>query len=157
MKFICPLIIVEDMSVARDFYESFLGIKVIQDHGENVVFEGPFSLHLRSHFSELINRQPIIAGSNASELYFETDDVDVLAERLQVRNIEFVHPVREQPWRQKVVRFYDPDDNLIEAGETMENCARRLAAEGLSVEQIGKTLAMESERIKTILSGKQIE
>jgi len=29
-------------------------------------------------------------------------------------DILFVHELREQPWRQKVARFYDPDKNIIE-------------------------------------------
>jgi hypothetical protein len=26
--------------------------------------------------------------------------------------VKFVHGIREQPWRQKVMRFYDPDGKL---------------------------------------------
>jgi hypothetical protein len=32
--------------------------------------------------------------------------------------VEYVHPLREQPWRQRVVRFYDPDHHIIEVGES---------------------------------------
>lgn len=33
--------------------------------------------------------------------------------------VEYVNPLMEHSWGQKVVRFYDPDGNLIEVGTTM--------------------------------------
>lgn len=57
---------------------------------------------------------------------------------MKKRNIELVHDVREQPWRQKVVRFYDPDKNIIEVGESMEFLSFRLAKEGKTIEEISK-------------------
>ena len=53
-----------------------------------------------------------------------------------------VHELREQPWRQKVVRFYDLDNNIIEIGETMEHLSFRLKKENLSNEQISKITNM---------------
>ena len=34
--------------------------------------------------------------------------------------IEYVHPVKEHGWGQRVVRFYDPDKHIIEVGENMK-------------------------------------
>ena len=55
MKFICPLIVVNNMEVSRNFYEKVLSQKVQYDFGENVSFEGGFAIHLKSHFSDLIS------------------------------------------------------------------------------------------------------
>ena len=78
----------------------------------------------------------------AARLYFEYDDVEAIAQKLRDRSVVFVHEVREQPWRQKVVRFYDPDENIIEVGESMEHVAFRLAQEGLPVERISEITYM---------------
>ncbi len=79
---------------------------------------------------------------NDFEIYFEYDDVDAMNQRLIKAGVEFVHPLREQPWRQKVLRFYDPDFHIIEIGESMEHTCFRLQLEGLNNEEISKTCLM---------------
>lgn len=56
MKFKGPLIVVANMDVARDFYENVLNQKVKYDFGENVVYHGDFSLQLKDHFANMINK-----------------------------------------------------------------------------------------------------
>ncbi len=142
MKYICPLIVVEDITVSREFYEVMLEQKIKYDFGENITFEGDFALHLKSHFSELIDGKPVTKGSNGFELYFEHDDIEKMVEKLKHTNVEFIHETREQPWRQKVARFYDPDRHIIEIGESMEFLSFRLSKEGTSADEISKILNM---------------
>ncbi|TKG97229.1 glyoxalase/bleomycin resistance/dioxygenase family protein [Puteibacter caeruleilacunae] len=153
MKFVCPLITVSDISVSREFYENILNQKVKHDFGENVTYHGDFAIHLRSHFKELIDDKPIVRGGNNFELYFEFDDVDSLARILKNYGVIFVHEVREQPWRQKVVRFYDPDENIIEVGESMKHLVTRLKGDGFNVDRIseitGLPLAFVSELLNS--------
>ena len=136
MKFICPLIVVNSIDVSRKFYEEILGQKVQFYFGENVSFESVFAIHPSTHYSKPIDNKPISKGSNNFELYFEYDNLDELVKRLTDNHIELVHPLREQPWRQQVIRFYDPDFHIIEVGEPMENVCFRLFNEGLEIEQI---------------------
>ena len=142
MKYVCPLITVSDMKVSRDFYEKLLGQKVKYDYGESLGFYGDFAIHLQSHFKELINNKDIKAGGNNFELYFESDAIEQIVEKLKENHISFVHELCEQPWRQKVVRFYDPDKNIIEIGETPEHLCYRLREEKLSFEQIAEITNM---------------
>jgi len=135
IKFICPLITVTDIQRSRDFYENLLGQKVVADMGRNISFEG-FSIHLRSHFQMLIDNKEITGGGNSFELYFEYDDVEQIAEKLKAEEVDFVHELREQPWKQQVVRFYDPDNNIIEIGESMEYLALRLYRQGYTFNEI---------------------
>jgi catechol 2,3-dioxygenase-like lactoylglutathione lyase family enzyme len=142
MKFICALITVSDIQRSRAFYEGLLEQKVKMDFGENVTFHGDFAIHLKDHYQGLIGEHEIRTGGNNFELYFEYDDVDGMVARLKEHGVTFVHELREQPWRQKVVRFYDPDENIIEVGESMEHLAFRLAQEGLPVDQISEITYM---------------
>lgn len=142
MKYICSLITVSDINRSRNFYENLLNQKVKYDFGENVTFHGDFAIHLQSHFKELIDNKEILHGGNNFELYFEYDNVEQIVKELKANNISFVHEIREQPWRQKVVRFYDPDKNIIEIGESLEFLAYRLKNDGLTIEQISKTINM---------------
>jgi len=142
MKFICPLITVSDIKRSRDFYEKLLNQKVKYDFGENVTFHGDFAIHLKSHFKELIDNKEIKQGGHNFELYFEFDEIEKLVNTLKTSNVVFVHELREQAWKQKVVRFYDPDNHIIEVGESMEHLVFRLQKEGLSIKQISKLTGM---------------
>lgn len=145
MKYICPLLVVSDMKRSRAFYEGVLGRTVKADFGENVSYEGDFAIHLQSHYAGLIDGRPIRYGSNHVELYFEDDNVDAIALELQAKGVEFVHLPREQPWRQKVLRFYDPDGYIIEVGESIEYLAYRLSLEGLTHQQIASAVGIPIE------------
>lgn len=142
MKYICPLITVKDIDRARDFYENILNQKVKFDFGENVTFWGDFAIHLESHFSHLIDEKPIKQGGNNFELYFEEDQIEQMVATLKEHHIQFIHEIREQPWQQKVVRFYDPDQHIIEIGESLEHLAYRLHNKGLTPEHISKRTSM---------------
>ena len=148
MHFRCTLVTVSDMERSRDFYENLLGQEVRYDFGENIEFQGGFAIHLGSHFRQLIDNKKIMAGSHNFELYFEHDDLKQMEEILNNNGVEFVHKVREQPWRQRVMRFYDPDGHMIEVGESMEHLSYRLNAEGMGVEEISKTTSMTVDFVK---------
>ena len=147
MKFICSLIVVEDVLKSRTLYEKILNQKVTADFGENVAFEGGFAIHQKSHYKKLINEKPIQTKSNSFELYFEHDEVIDIQNILKREGFEFVHEVREQPWRQMVLRFYDYDNNIIEIGETMEHVAYRLFLENKDIEEIAKITYLDREKI----------
>ena len=149
MKYICSLITVSDIKRSREFYENLLNQKIKFDFGENITFHGDFAIHLKSHFQQLIDNKEITHGGNNFELYFENDNLEEIVTKLKHNKVKFVHEIREQPWRQKVVRFYDPDKNIIEIGETMEYLAFRLSEEALTVEQISKITYMPIEFVKT--------
>ncbi|HIH95078.1 TPA: glyoxalase/bleomycin resistance/dioxygenase family protein [Methanosarcina acetivorans] len=154
MKFICPLIVANNMEISRNFYEKVLDQKVQYDFGENVSFEGGFVIHLKSHFSDLINinKNDIAQKSNNSELYFEEADLDSFLQKLKdIDSIEYVHGLKEQPWGQRVIRFYDPDMHIVEIGEPMESVVKRLLREGLSVEETSKRTSMPEEFIRQFL------
>lgn len=142
MKYVCPLITVSDMKLSRDFYENVLGQKVKYDFGESVTFHGDFAIHLRAHYKNLIDNREVISGGNNFELYFESDRLERIVEKLNTSGVLFVHELREQPWRQQVVRFYDPDKNIVEIGETLEHLSFRLKQEGMSYDQISKVTNM---------------
>ena len=79
MKYICPLIVVEDINKSKNFYEKLLGQIIKADLGENVTFEGDFAIHQKDHYKKLIKGKTIAKGSNNFELYFEEDDLESLS------------------------------------------------------------------------------
>jgi catechol 2,3-dioxygenase-like lactoylglutathione lyase family enzyme len=63
----------------------------------------------------------VIPESNACELYFEEADIEGFARRLEqlYPEIRYVNHLMTHSWGQQVIRFYDPDGNLIEVGTPM--------------------------------------
>jgi hypothetical protein len=149
MKYVCSLIVVEDVSKSKYLYETILGQSVKSDFGENVTFHGDFAIHQKSHFQNLINQNQISLKSNNFELYFETDELETITNKLKEIEIEFIHEIVEQPWRQQVVRFYDYDFNIIEIGERMEHVAYRLFQEGKSIGDISKITYLHEDIVRT--------
>ena len=151
MKFRCTLITVKDIGRSREFYEQVLGQKVKYDFGENITFHGDFAIHLRAHFAALIGHREISEKANNCELYFEIDDLDPVAERLNKYGVDFVHGIREQPWRQRVMRFYDPDGHMIEIGESLEHLSFRLHREGMGIERISEMTGMPKDFVSNAI------
>ena len=45
MRFVNPIVFVNDIAVAKAFYADVVGLDVIEDHGDFVLFSGHFALH----------------------------------------------------------------------------------------------------------------
>lgn len=156
MKFICPLIAVADLERSKRFYRDLLDQKIKYDFGENVTFEGDFAIHLDTHFQSLIDQKPLKQGGHNFELYFEYDDVESAVKKLQDAGVEFVHEMREQPWRQRVVRLYDPDRHIIEIGESLEHLCLRLSKEGTSPGDISRITMLPPEFVTRAIKNKEL-
>ena len=154
LKYVGPLIVVENIARSRHFYEDILGQKVEIDFGPNVSFVGNFSIHLKSHFQELLGgaaRVPVTKKAHNGELYFEADEIEAVYQDLKQAGVEFIHGIQEQPWGQRVIRFYDPDGYVIESGETMEAAVGRLHRQGMTIEQVQAKTGMPIEFVQHVL------
>ncbi len=148
MKFICTLLVVEDIEKSKAFYLDVLGQKIKYDFGENVTFHGDFAIHKKSHYKGLIGNKEIRQGEHNVELYFEYNNVDEMEQELTNRGVEFVHRTREQPWRQKVLRCYDPDRYIIEIGESLAHLSYRLSEEGIGEDDIATIIGIPVRMVK---------
>lgn len=140
MKFSNPLLVVTDMEKSVNFYRDVLGLHVIMDFGANKTLTGGLSLQTLETWEEFIGTKDVTFGSNSCELYFEADDFDTFAEKLNLYDIQYVHPVKEHAWGQRVVRFYDPDRHIIEVGENMKVVCRRFLISGMTPQQVAERM-----------------
>ena len=139
MQFKNPLLVVSDMEKSKKFYKDALGLDIILDFGANVTLTGGLCLQTKETWMEFIDakEEDIIFGGKNAEIYFEEDDFDAFAERLKdLDNIDYVHPVIEHRWGQRVVRFYDPDRHIIEVGENLKMVCRRFLDSGMTEEEV---------------------
>lgn len=136
MEFKSPLLAVSDMAVSIDFYKRVLGLEVVLDFGANVTLTGGVCLQTLDTWRAFIDERSVFWAGNAGELYFEEQDFDAFAEKLNGMEIEYIHPVKEHRWGQRVVRFCDPDHHIIEVGEKMESVVQRFLDGGMTKEQV---------------------
>ncbi len=117
MKYKGTLIVVKDCAQALKFYHDMFGLKLLNDNGGNMELTEGLYLQQAEYWEKFTNKS-ITARSNSSELYFEEADIEAFVEKLQklYPKTEFVNRLMTHSWGQRVVRFYDPDGNLIEVG-----------------------------------------
>ena len=111
------LIVVNDMEKAIKFYEDILGLHVILDQDGNVIMSEGLVLQDAKIWKEFLQKD-LVPKNHMTELYFEESDIERFVKKLEESDfeIEYVNELMEHSWGQKVVRFYDPDGNLIEVG-----------------------------------------
>ena len=117
MKLKNVLIVVNDMEKSKKFYKDLFGLDVILDNDGNVILTEGLVLQDAAIWKSFIDRE-IISPNHAAELYFEEADMERFVEKLEnyEEPIRYVNRLMEHSWGQKVVRFYDPDGNMIEVG-----------------------------------------
>lgn len=140
MKFKNPLLIVTDMDKSVKFYKEVLGLHVIMDFGVNKTLTGGLCLPTIETWKDFIGIGEVFFGSNNYEVYFEEDDFDKFEDKLKSFDIEYVHPIKEHSWGQRVVRFYDPDKHIIEVGENMKAVCKRFLNSGMTPEQVAERM-----------------
>lgn len=135
-----PMLVVTDIDKSVVFYKEVLGLRVISDFGANKTLTGGLALQTLDSYKEFIDNDDITFGSNSFELYFEENDFDDFITKLEKCNIEYVHPVKEHSWGQRVVRFYDLDKHIIEVGENIKVVCKRFINSGMTVEEVAKRM-----------------
>ena len=117
MKYKGTLIVVKDCRCALQFYHDLFGLRLLQDNDGNMELTNHLYLQ-ESRYWEDFTGKSIAPKSNQSELYFEEPDIEGFIKRLEALypKTEYVNRLLTHSWGQKVVRFYDPDGNLIEVG-----------------------------------------
>jgi len=111
------LITVNDIEKSIRFYKELFGLQVLLDQDGNVIMSEGLVLQDAKIWREFLQRD-LIPKNNMTELYFEESDIEGFVKKLEESEfeIEYVNELMEHSWGQKVVRFYDPDGNLIEVG-----------------------------------------
>lgn len=114
------LIAVNDMERAIRFYKEIFGLQVILNQDGNVIMSEGLVLQDATIWKKFLNKD-LFPKHNMTELYFEESNIENFIEKLEASefDIEYVNELTTHSWGQRVVRFYDPDGNLIEVGTPM--------------------------------------
>lgn len=142
MQMMSALIAVKDIEASKQFYTKLLGMKITQDLGENVTLDNKLSLQELQLWATFLDTQPdkIRFGGRQMELYFEVEDIGGFCEELAQSwpQIKIAHPLTTYPWGQQSVHFYDPDEHLVEVGQSMKSVVKGCLVRGMSLEDTQK-------------------
>ena len=122
MRFVNPLPFVDDIEKSKAFYSDVLGLSIIQDHGNFVMFDGGFAIHdgtslFKTVFAQDDTTSPPYGRGNMV-FYFEEAELDAAFDRISP-HVMLIHEVRLEPWGQRVFRLFDPDRHVVEIGEPL--------------------------------------
>ena len=111
-----PQLYVRDVAAASEFYARMLGFSVAFTHGEppfyGQVYRDGARLNLRQVDEPVFDsarrdREQLLAASITLE------DARPLFLEYQSAGVEFVQPLREEPWGARTFMVRDPDGNLL--------------------------------------------
>lgn len=148
------LFAVWDMKTSVDFYQTILGLEVVNDFGANVVLTGGLSLQTLETWADFLGtaQNHIRFGGNDAEMYYVADDFDAFLNLLKDHpEVELVHSPVEHRWGQRAVRLYDPDRHIIEVGESLDKVAKRFRDGGLNEEGVARRMDISLEYAKKLL------
>ena len=120
MKLKNVLIVVKDIERSKRFYHELFGLETVLDNDGNMILTEGLVLQEEKYWKQFLGRE-IVPESNSCELYFEEANVEGFIEKLEryYPEVKYVNRLMTHNWGQKVIRFYDPDGNLIEVGTSM--------------------------------------
>ena len=104
------LIVVKDIERSRQFYHNLFGLEMILDNDGNMILTEGLVLQEEKYWKEFLGKE-IIPENNSCELYFDIEKLE-----RYYPDVKYVNRLMTHSWGQKVIRFYDPDGNLIEVG-----------------------------------------
>ena len=120
MKLKNVLIVVNDIEKSKQFYHDLFGLDTVFDNDGNMILTEGLVLQDKKIWQDFLGRDSI-PENNAGELYFEESDIETFVTKLEKSypSVRYVNRLMTHSWGQKVIRFYDPDGNLIEVGTPM--------------------------------------
>ena len=120
MKLRNVLIVVRDIDRSRKYYHDLFGLETVLDNDGNMILTEGLVLQDAKIWENFLEKD-IIPRNNASELYFEERNIEGFIQKLEelYPDTDYVNRLMTHSWGQRVVRFYDPDGNLIEVGTPM--------------------------------------
>ncbi|RPH32768.1 MAG: glyoxalase [Bacteroidales bacterium] len=132
-------IFVKDIEVSKEFYHNLLGLEIEFDFGKNIIFKGGvaiWEINPNHIIPSKLGDRCANASSNRFELYFETENLEEAYKSIKASNISFLHELHEENWGQRTIRFFDPDNHLIEIGESLRCFIKRMLDSGMTQEQV---------------------
>lgn len=151
IRFHSAVLFTADIKRLSAFYMEVLDQQVQYDVGACVIFQCGLSLWQPSNELTMAAKLGYCchpSGNKNLELCFETETFASDVERIKAAGATLLHDVVEEPWGQRALRFFDPDGNVVELGESIPTFVRRHYAAGLSAEAVAERTGVPLEAVR---------
>jgi catechol 2,3-dioxygenase-like lactoylglutathione lyase family enzyme len=151
IRFQSAVLITKRFEEMKRFYMELLGQRIRYDFGNCITFECALTLwELREGYTlaRALGRSEPRSGNGSMEVCFETDDFEAEVTPVREYGVTLLHGVEEETWGQRTLRFYDPDGNIVELGESLPCFCRRLYASGMSIEEVAAKTGISLETVE---------
>lgn len=119
MKHVDTIVLVSDLERSKAFYMEIIGLEILHDWGNMVVFKERFAIHTATTLLPENETQKFVQpggqGRGNVIIYCEAEDLEAAYQRMLDQGVVIVHGIVELPW-QKIFRIQDPDGHIIEVG-----------------------------------------
>ncbi len=155
INFSSSVLMVKNLEEMKNFYQDVLEQEIEVDFGSCIGFKCGISLW------ELNDKMPISTklgrtfsenGNKNLEICFETEDFDEVLAKIAKYKPQYLHREQQELWGQRTIRFYDPEGNLVEIGESVFCFVQRFYASGMSLEEVSQRTSVPLEAVKKICS-----
>jgi len=151
MRYHSAVLITDNVEKLKGFYTQVMKLAVHLDFGRCLTFEGGLTVW-QPKADGVAARGGMRAGkNNGLELCFETEQFEADAAMIMAFGVKLMHGIAQEAWGQRTIRFFDPDGNLIELGESIPCFCRRLHSQGLSPEEVSQKTGVFIDIVKTYI------
>lgn len=153
ITFHSTVIITQQFDTMKSFYKELLKQEIVHDFGTCISFASGLSIWKLSEedpLSKKLGRTFDASGNKNIELCFETEEIIEVEKLLYNYSLEYLHRLVEEKWGQRTIRFFDPDGNLIEVGESIPCFIRRMYGRYKSLEEVSKRSSVPLDMVREI-------
>jgi len=153
IKFHSTVILTDDFDKMKEFYQEILQQEIDIDFGNCIGFKNGISLWKLTEdypIAKRLGKTYDPSGNRNLEICFETDDYESVVAKLKNQDLKYLHETTEERWGQKTMRFYDPEDNLIEIGETIPCFVKRFKNQGMTENEVSERTSVPLEMVMKI-------
>ena len=152
IRYDSAVLITNNVDGMKRFYLDVLRQKLRFDFGRCQILECGVSIWGPDENDPAMKAPGLGQGTNSRlELCFDTEDFEEDAAYILSHKPKMLHNVAEEAWGQRTIRFFDPDGNLVELGESIPCFCRRFYNEGMTVEQVAAKTGVNVEQVKAYI------
>jgi predicted enzyme related to lactoylglutathione lyase len=136
------VLFVRDIELSKKFYVNLMEQEVEMYLDGAILFKSGLSIwqidSIRIIPERLGYHKLMDKNANRFELYFNTDNLESFIKKIKSQKVQIVHNIIEQKWGQSIIRIFDPDNHLIEVGESDYTFLKKLLKRGMTPESISQ-------------------
>ncbi len=149
IRYDSAVLITKNVEVMKSFYVNVLRQPLRFDFGRCQILECGIAIWDIDANDPAMTAPGIGKGQNSRlELCFDTEEFEEDVAHIMSHNPKMLHGVAEEAWGQRTIRFFDPDVNLIELGESIPCFCRRFYREGMAVQQVAQKTGVDIDKVK---------